>query len=159
MQDARCLFFDLGNTLISEEAATERRIERLAGALKRHGRACSIEDIRAALREASEEFAPRLITRAIEKLTDELEYRKLIEAETPYPKEMEAPYDGAAQILRALSSRFKIGVIANQSVGTEERLTRWGLIPFISICVASAEVGLKSPTQRSSNSLCGGRCQ
>jgi FMN phosphatase YigB (HAD superfamily) len=27
----------------------------------------------------------------------------------------------------------------------EERLTRWGLIPFISVCVASAEVGLEKP--------------
>jgi FMN phosphatase YigB (HAD superfamily) len=36
-------------------------------------------------------------------------------------------------------------VIANQSPGSEERLTRWGLIPFISVCVASAEVGLEKP--------------
>ena len=39
----------------------------------------------------------------------------------------------------------EIGVIANQSPGSEERLTRWGLIPFISVCVASAEVGLEKP--------------
>jgi hypothetical protein len=78
MQDARWLFFDLGNTLISEEAATERRIQQLVSSLERCGTRCSIEDVRSALREASEEFAPRLITRAIEKLTDDLERRKLI---------------------------------------------------------------------------------
>jgi hypothetical protein len=34
MQDARWLFFDLGNTLISEETAWERRIQRLVSSLE-----------------------------------------------------------------------------------------------------------------------------
>src|ERR1700756_93762 len=91
MQDARWLFFDLGNTLISEERAWERRIQRLASSLERYGRRRAIEEVRAALREASEEFAPRLITRAIEKLIDDLECRKLILAEARYDKELESP--------------------------------------------------------------------
>jgi 8-oxo-dGTP diphosphatase/putative hydrolase of the HAD superfamily len=145
MQDARWLFFDLGNTLISEERAWERRIQRLASSLERFGRRRAIEEVRAALREASEEFAPRLITRAIEKLIDDLEYRKLILAEARYDKELELPYESAEQTLRTLSSRYRIGVIANQSAGTEERLTKWGLMPFILICLSSAEVGLEKP--------------
>jgi FMN phosphatase YigB (HAD superfamily) len=49
------------------------------------------------------------------------------------------------QTLRTLSSRYRIGVIANQPAGTEERLTKWGLTPFISICLSSTEVGLEKP--------------
>jgi FMN phosphatase YigB (HAD superfamily) len=128
MHHARWLFFDLGNTLISEEAAAESRIQQLVGSLKRYGRCYSVDDVRSAFVQASREFAPRLITRAIEKLTDDPECRKLIEAEARYPKELESPYEGAEQTLRALSSRYLIGVIANQSVGTEERLATWGLI-------------------------------
>jgi FMN phosphatase YigB (HAD superfamily) len=112
MQHARWLFFDLGNTLISEEAATECRLQQLVGSLKRYGKRYSVEDVRSALAEASREFAPRLITRAIEKLTDDPECRKLIEAEARYPKELESPYEGAEQTLRVLSSRYLIGVIA-----------------------------------------------
>jgi HAD superfamily hydrolase (TIGR01549 family) len=145
MQDARWLFFDLGNTLISEERAWERRIQRLVSSLERYGRRRAIEEVRAALREASEEFAPRLITRAIEKLIDDLECRKLILAEARYDKELESPYECAEQTLRTLSSRYRIGVIANQPAGTEERLTKWGLTPFISICLSSTEVGLEKP--------------
>jgi HAD superfamily hydrolase (TIGR01549 family) len=145
MQDARWLFFDLGNTLISEERAWERRIQRLVSALERYGRRRAIEEVRGALREASEEFAPRLITRAIERLIDDLECRKLILAEARYDKELELPYEGAKQTLRTLSSRYRIGVIANQSAGTEERLAKWGLMPFISICLSSTEVGLEKP--------------
>src|SRR6267154_1012208 len=101
MEDARWLFFDLGNTLISEERAWERRIQRLVSSLERYGRRRAIEEVRAALREASEEFAPRLITRAIEKLIDDLECRKLIEKKKQYNKNTESPYKGAEQTLQA----------------------------------------------------------
>jgi HAD superfamily hydrolase (TIGR01549 family) len=143
MQDARWLSFDLGNTLISEEAATERRIQGLVSSLTRYGPHRAIDEVRAAFREASQEFAPRLITRAIEKLIDDLECRKLILAEARYDKELESPYQGAEQTLR--SSRYRIGVIANQPAGPEERLTKWGLMPFISVCLSSTEVGLEKP--------------
>jgi len=145
MQDVRWLFFDLGNTLISEEAATDCRIRQLGSSFEQHGRRYSVEEVRCALQKASAEFAPRLITGAIEKLTDDPELRKLIEAEAQYPKELEAPYEGAEQTLRTLSSRYGIGVIANQSAGTQERLTKWGLMPFISICLSSADAGLEKP--------------
>jgi HAD superfamily hydrolase (TIGR01549 family) len=145
LRDIRWLFFDMGNTLISEEASTACRIQRLADAFDRHSARSTIEGITSAYREASEEFAPRLVTRVIEKLTGDLELRKLVEAEAPYPREMEVPYDGAIETLRLLSSRYQIGVIANQSPGSEGRLTRWGLLPFISVCVTSAEVGLEKP--------------
>src|SRR4029077_13513592 len=145
MPDARWLFFDLGNTLFSEERAWERRIQRLASSLERYGRRRAIEEVRAALREASEEFAPRLITRVIEKLIDDLECRKLILAEARYDKELESAYQGAEQTLRKLSSRYRIGVIANQPAGTEERLAKGGLMPFISVCLSSTEVGLEKP--------------
>jgi HAD superfamily hydrolase (TIGR01549 family) len=145
MQDVRWLFFDLGNTLISEDAATECRIQQLVDCLKRYRKRYSVEDVRSALAEASREFAPRLITRAIEKLTDDPECRKLVEAEARYPKELESPHEGVEQTLRALSTYYWIGVIANQSAGTKERLARWGLMPFISICLSSTEVGLQKP--------------
>src|SRR6202035_5066473 len=81
----------------------------------------------------------------IEKLMDGLKAQKLILGEARYQKELEVPYEGAEQTLRTLSSRYRIGVIANQSAGTEERLTKWGLMPFILICLSSAEVGLEKP--------------
>jgi hypothetical protein len=109
MQDARWLFFDLG-TLISEETATERRSQRLVSSLERYGRRRAIEEVRTALREAFGGVCTRLITRAIEKLIDDLECRKLMLAEARYDKELESPYEGAEQTLRALSSRYRIGL-------------------------------------------------
>ncbi len=145
MQDARWLFFDLGNTLISEEGATECRIRRLVEALARHGRRCSIDEVRSAFQEASAEFAPRLVTTAIEKLIDDPACRRAVAVEARYPKELEVPYEGVDELLRTLSSSYKIGVIANQSVGSTDRLTKWGLMPFISTCLCSSELGLEKP--------------
>jgi HAD superfamily hydrolase (TIGR01509 family) len=36
-------------------------------------------------------------------------------------------------------------VIANQSVSSTERLTKWGLMPFTSTCLCSFELGLEKP--------------
>jgi HAD superfamily hydrolase (TIGR01549 family) len=141
----RWLFFDLGNTLVSEETAAEARLRQVVGCLERHGRRCSVEDIRSALKQASAEFSPRLLTAAIAKLTDDPDLRRAVETSHRYPKELEALYEGAEQVLRALSSRYRIGVIANQSAGTEQRLTDWGLMPLISICLSSAELGIEKP--------------
>jgi HAD superfamily hydrolase (TIGR01549 family) len=148
MQHARWLFFDLVRKHAYQRGSGDPMPNPTAGRLTQaiwqalFGRGCGF---RFALVEASREFAPQLITRAIEKLTNDPQCRKLIEAEARYPKELESPYDGAEQTLRALSSRYLIGVIANQSGGTEERLAKWGLMPFISICLSSTEVGLEKP--------------
>jgi FMN phosphatase YigB (HAD superfamily) len=62
----RWLFFDLGNTLVDEQAATEVRLQQIAACFKQHGRRCSVDELRSALETACAEFAPRLITRALE---------------------------------------------------------------------------------------------
>jgi HAD superfamily hydrolase (TIGR01549 family) len=90
-------------------------------------------------------LSPRPFMRAIEMMTDDLDLCRSVEAEARYPKELEEPYADAEKVLRALSLRCRIGVIANQSAGAEARLTRWGLMPFISICLSSAEVGIEKP--------------
>jgi len=53
MHDVRWLFFDLGCTLVDEEAAHECRLQRLVDALVHHGRRCSIDEARAALAAAA----------------------------------------------------------------------------------------------------------
>jgi len=146
MYDVRWLFFDLGNTLINEEEAWECRLRLLVEALERHGRRCSIEEARAALAAAAAEFAPRFIVKAVEKLVDDDdECRRTVFAAARYRKELEAPYEAAESVLRALSTHYKLGVIANQSVSSSVRLAGWGLMPFISTCLCSFELGLEKP--------------
>jgi hypothetical protein len=78
MRDARWLFFDLGNTLISEEAATVCRIRRLVDALARYGRPHSVDEVRSAYEEASAKFEPRPVISVIEKLVDDPACRRAV---------------------------------------------------------------------------------
>ena len=145
LQEAHWLFFDLGNTLVSEDAAAECRIQRLVEALARHGRRYSTDEVRFAFEEAAATFALRPVITVIEKLVDDPACRRAVAAQAPYSKELEAPYDEAEDVLRTLSGSYKIGVIANQSVSSTERLTKWGLMPYISTCLCSFELGLEKP--------------
>ena len=65
----RWLFFDLGSTLINEERAIRDRIQEIGQALGERGIQVSSCAIERAFEEASAEFAPRLVARAVEKLT------------------------------------------------------------------------------------------
>jgi HAD superfamily hydrolase (TIGR01509 family) len=145
MQNALWLFFDLGNTLVNEEMAAECRIQRLVEALARYGRRCSFDEVLSAFQEASAEFAPYLSTRAIEKLLADPAGRRAVAAEARYPQELELLYEGVGALLRLLSASYKLGVIANQSVSSTDRLTKWGLMPYISNCLCSFELCLEKP--------------
>lgn len=126
MRNALWLFFDLGNTLVNEETAAECRIQRLVEALARYRGRCSFDEVRSAFQEASAEFAPHLSTRAIEKLLADPAGRRAVAAEARYPKELEVLYEGVGELLRVLSASYKLGVIANQSVSSTDRLTNGG---------------------------------
>ena len=64
---------------------------------------------------------------------------------TPWHSEDEVPYPDAQNCLRRLHQHCHIGVIANQEPGTEERLRRFGLLPYIDLIVASAEECVAKP--------------
>ena len=145
LSHVRWLFFDFGNTLISEEKAIKDRIQQMVRAFAERGVQVSAEKIQRAFEEASAEFAPRLIARVIEKLASNPSDCDFVLQRVKYRKELEEPYPEAYELLSRLAPQYKIGVIANQSAGTESRLKSYGLTSFISLCLSSTEVGLEKP--------------
>ncbi|MHB9133382.1 MAG: HAD family hydrolase [Armatimonadota bacterium] len=144
--DIRWLFFDLGNTLVDETGPAQDRICQLQQVLQGYGLNYGISEIEEALYQASEEQAVRLITRAVELLCDGTDIDACeISRQIIYRKELERVYPNAISILQHLSARYNIGVIANQSPGTAQRLETFGLAPFVSLCLASAEEGVGKP--------------
>ena len=64
----------------------------------------------------------------------------------PWHKEAEKPYDNAEFVLKQLRQKgYRLGVIANQSLGTKDRLENWGLLKYFEIVLASAEEGVSKP--------------
>ena len=141
----RWVFFDIGYTLINEDVAVRDRILGVQAALKDYGVSVSAEDIGTALKKATAEYAPSPISRAIAVLTDSEELGEDVRARFAWRKDLEKPYPAATRVICALSKRYSIGIIANQPPGTESRLEGCGLLRFISLCIASAEVGLHKP--------------
>lgn len=66
-----------------------------------------------------------------------------------WPSEEEIVFPDAIEILFYLKNKgHKLGIIANQPKGTEERLKRYGLRDYFSLVFSSFEVGLSKPDLR-----------
>jgi len=44
-----------------------------------------------------------------------------------------------------LSKKYRLGVIANQSAGTEQRLEKYGIRQYFDLIISSAEIGFSKP--------------
>ena len=127
------LFFDVGTTLVDETEAYSHRIRD----------AIEGTDI------TFEQFNEKRIEFAKQNLKSDVEAIKFFGLNmTPWHKEDEKPYPDAERVLKYLVKRkYKIGVIANQSAGTKDRLEGWGLLKYIDIVMASAEEGVAKPSK------------
>ena len=125
------IFFDVGTTLVDETEAYNHRIRD----------AIEGTDI------TFEQFQEKRIFFAKQNLKGDLEAIKYFGLEKiPWHKEDEVPYPDAEDVLKYLYGQgYKLGIIANQSPGTAERLERWGLLKYIDAVAASAELGVSKP--------------
>lgn len=126
------LFFDVGSTLVNETEAYAHRIRDMI----------SGTDI------TFEQFQNKRIEYAKQNLRGDLEAMNYFGlTKTPWHHEDEKPYNDAEDILKNLKTKgYKIGVIANQSLGTRDRLDNWGLMKYIDLVIASAEEGVAKPS-------------
>ena len=125
------IFFDIGSTLVDEtEAYDHRAREMLCGT-----------DI------SFTEFDRKRIELArmgFDGNSAAIEYFGL--EKTPWPTEDEIPYDDAEGTLATLGRRgYRLGIIANQVAGAEERLKGFGLQKYFGVVVTSAELGVAKP--------------
>ncbi|MDE7294078.1 MAG: HAD family hydrolase [Oscillospiraceae bacterium] len=132
-ENVKWLFFDVGSTLMNEEKAYEHRMREMAEAAKM----------------PYEKIYEMAIGFYKENKKGDLETARLLGlSKPPWHKEDECLYEGARECLEALSEKYKIGVIANQSLGTAERLEESGIRQYIDLVIASAEEGVAKPDRR-----------
>lgn len=132
-ENIKWLFFDVGSTLMDEHIAYEHRMKEIA----------SLANV------PYEEVYEKAIELYKENKKGDIEVAKALGVELPkWCKEDEFLYNDAAKCLEALSNRYKIGIIANQSLGTKERLKKHGVLRYIDMVVASAEEGVAKPDKR-----------
>lgn len=121
------LFFDVGSTLVDESRANEHRI---LDAIE--GTGISYEQAYAqAVRLAKQNIAHPLKCLGL--------------PITPWHSEDEVVYPKAAECLARLHEKYRIGIIANQNLGTPARMEKHGLAQYLDLIIASAEEGLEKP--------------
>ena len=131
--NAEWLFFDVGSTLIDESEAYAHRFR----------------DIAEAAGVSRDTVQEKAMTFYRGNKQGDLEAAKLFGVSlTKWHAEDERLYPDAADCLAKLHSRYKIGIIANQSLGTAERLAQHGILPYIDLVIASAEEGVSKPDRR-----------
>lgn len=133
LDNIKWLFFDVGSTLIDESMAYEKRLKSVA--------------------EAANVTLEYVYKTAIDfykqNKKGDLETIKLLKIEKPkWCKEAEILYADTEECLEILNKKYKIGIVANQSLGTEERLKNFGILKYIDLVVASAEEGVAKPDKR-----------
>ena len=50
-----------------------------------------------------------------------------------------------AELLKDLSQKYALGIIANQNAGLEERLRERGILPYFRVIMSSCEAGVAKP--------------
>ena len=133
LENIKWLFFDVGSTLVDEHLAYEHRMREMA-------------DLANTTYSSVYETA---MTFYKQNKKGDLETAKLLGIELPkWHKEDEILYSDTTKCLEILSGRYKIGIIANQSLGTMTRLEQHGILQYIDLVIASAEEGVAKPDKR-----------
>ena len=127
------IFFDIGSTLVDESIAYRNRIERTI----------------ANTYISYDEFYQRMVE--ISK-HDQNAYNKAVKfyglTKAPWNSNDEFAYPEAENCLSELGKHYKIGIIANQELGSEQRLEKLSLLKYIDLVIASAEEGVAKPDSR-----------
>ena len=127
------IFFDVGSTLIDEHFAYEHRMREIAD--------LAGVDFHDVYQTAMDFYR--------QNKKGDIETAKLFGVElTDWHNEDEIPYEDAAECLKHLSEKYKIGIIANQKLGTKDRLEKYGLLKYIDLVISSAEEGVSKPDRR-----------
>jgi len=128
------IFFDVGSTLVDETKAYDHRaLDAIAGTN------ITFQEF--------DEMRIDLARQGLDGNSAAIKHFGL--TKTPWHSEDELPYTDAESTLAHLFQRgYKLGIIANQKLGTSERLESWKLRQYFDIIVASAEIGYAKPDLR-----------
>lgn len=133
IDDSEWLFFDVGSTLMNEEKAYLHRLQ----------------DVADAANVPFQNIYDEAISLYKENRKGDHEICEIHGVSLPkWHIEDEELYPDTVRCLEVLSKKYKIGIIANQSLGTSDRLEQHGILKYIDLVIASAEEGVSKPDKR-----------
>lgn len=139
MNNIKCVFFDIGYTLINEDAVWEQRCKEQAATEEAKVLALSNKQIFEEIVRASLAYQPQYRT-----VVNKFAFTKV----SPYRHELEKLYDNTDLVLKALSEKYKLGIIANQTDGLTDRLSSWGILKYFSFVISSWDYKIMKPDMK-----------
>ena len=130
MKNIKWIFFDIGSTLVDESKAYEHRIKD------------TIQNTNITYKQ----FRKLMIDFAKQGKNGYIEATKKLNLQTTkWHSEDECLYPDTVSTLKLLSQKYKIGIIANQPLGTQERLNKMKIDKYINLVISSAEEKVSKP--------------
>lgn len=124
------LFFDIGSTLVDESKCIQNRCQIIT----------SENNI------DPQEFYDKVLEFAKNDAHAVKCAAKYYGVEIPkWNTALEHLYPNVDSVLKALSNKYKLGIIANQCLGAKDRLDNWGIGKYFDVIALSAEEGCAKP--------------
>jgi putative hydrolase of the HAD superfamily len=136
MKNIKCIFFDIGYTLINEDDVWEQRCIEQAEMKEAKILGLSQKQIYDEIIRATIAYQPQYRT---------VEQKFGFLKSAPYRHELEKLYDNADLVLKSLSHKYKLGIIANQTDGLVDRLSSWGILKYFSFIISSWDYQIMKP--------------
>ncbi len=135
----KVLFFDVGYTLVNEDAVWDDRCHQQAKTDEAKKLGLSAADIYHEIEMASISRKPQFRT-----LIDKYAFKEV----APYRTELEKLYEEVPAVIKALSQKYELGIIANQLDGLKERLEAFGLLKYFKYIISSWDLQIMKPDIR-----------
>ncbi len=144
----RYVFFDLGWTLEDETESQIDRARNTAKALAGFDIHATTDEILRRQEEGARLMMPSVYIYALHSYNLDESAILDIQNRVRWNKKLLRLYSGIVDVLRVLKKQHYLGIIANQSPGSEQRLQRYGIRHLFDHVLASAELGLAKPDPR-----------
>ncbi|WP_297430110.1 HAD family hydrolase [Clostridium sp.] len=128
------VFMDMGSTFINEEECYNYRIIETLQQKNAPSKDEFLKKMSFYAKQNKDPYKCALKEFGLNKVHWKSEYEKL--------------YEGTYAVLEKLHGKYKLGIIANQELGTEQRLVNFGIRHFFDVIAASAEENVAKPNQR-----------
>jgi HAD superfamily hydrolase (TIGR01549 family) len=136
MNNIKCIFFDVGYTLINEDDVWEQRCMEQAEMEEAKILGISHKQIYEEIVRASIAYQPQYRT-----VVKKFSFSK----PAPFRHELEKLYSNTNLVLQLLSQKYKLGIIANQTDGVVNRLSSWGILKYFSFIISSWDYQIMKP--------------
>ena len=135
----KVLFFDVGYTLVNEDAVWNDRCRVQAQTDEAKKIGLSAADIYHEIEITSISRKPQFRT-----LIEKYNFKEV----APYRTEMEKLYEEAPAVIKTLSQKYELGIIANQLDGLADRLDGFGLLQYFNYIISSWDLQVMKPDIR-----------